>query len=619
MNLLRHACLILASLLALAAAPAHAAFDPVGEDIDIFLANPSFTAERPNVLVFLDNTSNWGANAGGSTKFAVEKTALTTVVTGLSNGLNVGMMLFPETGNPNDNANGGYVRYAVRQMTDDNKSALLSVINNLDRTGDQGSSSNSSSLGMYEVFSYFAGITAPGGSGKVKRDCPGNTAYNSYIASLGNNAFTSCDNTTGAGKTYVSPIINACQKNFVILISNGTTSNQSSNTAAEAALKTVSGGSPSQITLSPANDDWTDEWTKHMANADCNASFSGTQSISTYVIEVDPGSSTTALTWTAMLKSAAFQGKGRYISVSVNAGADALITALKDIFQEVQSVNSVFASTTLPVSVNVRGTNLNQVYIGVFRPDATKLPRWFGNLKLYNLKVANNELFLADSTGTQATNDQKGFISQSANSFWTKASTFWNFRDGTYADTDVGKASDSPDGDLVEKGGAAQQLRIAYLNDHTTRKVYTCTGSCPCAGNSCTVAVSLADSPFDSSNANITALGLGTMTTKTVTSLTSVGTLATATVTAHGFTSGNTVLIAGASPSLYNGTYTIAVVDANTFTYTLASSASGNTATAAATAHNLNSGDLLDITGSTQAGYNVTGAALTKVDANTFT
>ncbi len=27
-----------------------AAFDPIGEDIDIFLANPSFTAQRPNVL-----------------------------------------------------------------------------------------------------------------------------------------------------------------------------------------------------------------------------------------------------------------------------------------------------------------------------------------------------------------------------------------------------------------------------------------------------------------------------------------------------------------------------------------------------------------------------------------
>ena len=33
--------------------------------------------------------------------------------------------------------------------------------------------------------------------------------------------------------------------------------------------------------------------------------------------------------------------------------------------------------------MNVRGTNLNQVYIGVFRPDANKSPRWLGNLKLY--------------------------------------------------------------------------------------------------------------------------------------------------------------------------------------------------------------------------------------------
>jgi hypothetical protein len=36
-------------------------------------------------------------------------------------------------------------------------------------------------------------------------------------------------------------------------------------------------------------------------------------------------------------------------------------------------VNSVFASSTLPVSVNVRGAFLNQVYMGVFRPDANSL------------------------------------------------------------------------------------------------------------------------------------------------------------------------------------------------------------------------------------------------------
>ena len=50
-------------------------------------------------------------------------------------------------------------------------------------------------------------------------------------------------------------------------------------------------------------------------------------------------------------------------------------------------MNSVFASASLPVSVNTQGTFLNQVYIGVFRPDADALPRWPGNLKQYKLGI----------------------------------------------------------------------------------------------------------------------------------------------------------------------------------------------------------------------------------------
>ena len=42
------------------------AFDPVNDDTDIFLANPSFSATRPNVLIFLDNTANWGQTTGGA-------------------------------------------------------------------------------------------------------------------------------------------------------------------------------------------------------------------------------------------------------------------------------------------------------------------------------------------------------------------------------------------------------------------------------------------------------------------------------------------------------------------------------------------------------------------------
>jgi hypothetical protein len=55
--------------------------------------------------------------------------------------------------------------------------------------------------------------------------------------------------------------------------------------------------------------------------------------------------------------------------------------------------------------------------------------------------------------------------------------------------------------------------------------------------------------------------------TKTVTSLTSASTTATATVTSHGYTTGDSITIIGATPTGYNGTFTITNTGVNTFTY----------------------------------------------------
>lgn len=63
---------------------------------------------------------------------------------------------------------------------------------------------------------------------------------------------------------------------------------------------------------------------------------------------------------------------------------------------------------------------------------------------------------------------------------------------------------------------------------------------------------------------------LETSTAKSVTSITRSGSNATATVTAHGWGTGRSVTIAGATQPEYNGTYSITVVSANTFTYTVA-------------------------------------------------
>ncbi|MBX4956996.1 hypothetical protein HJB51_00395 [Rhizobium lentis] len=63
--------------------------------------------------------------------------------------------------------------------------------------------------------------------------------------------------------------------------------------------------------------------------------------------------------------------------------------------------------------------------------------------------------------------------------------------------------------------------------------------------------------------------------------LTSAGTVATATVASGttGLQSGQTVSIAGATPTAYNGSYVITVIDANTFTYNFAGGTSPATGT----------------------------------------
>src|SRR5216683_3101212 len=390
-----------------------AAFDPIGEDIDIFLANPSFTAERPNVLFMIDNTANWNQ------AFTNEKSAMVTVVKSVSSDFNMGLMLFNESGQPDNH--GSYVRFGIRQMDSTNKPALMTVINNFDQLGDKGNNNEVSEM-MYEAYAYWAGITANLGFGQAKRDYGGNTANNPPAASLPGNAFTDASTTT--------------------YTSNGPAAE---NTQALADAQTKLAGlvgknPPDTISITPNGQqgNWMDEYAKFLANGDCRADLPGNQSVTTYVLEVDPGTSGQGPAMTALLQSVAINGKGKYFAVSSANGGSEIVAALKQILGEVQSVNSVFASSSMPVSVNVRGTNLNQVYIGVFRPDPAKSPRWFGNLKLYDLATlsATGDVFLADANGFAATNPSTGFISNSALSFWTQPSAFWNFR-APFAPTDV--------------------------------------------------------------------------------------------------------------------------------------------------------------------------------------
>lgn len=535
---------ILTGLVALWLPLAHA------EDTDLFNTSINTDTERPNVLIIMDNSANWSSND----RFAWEKSTLATVVGNLDDRFNVGLMMFTETGSGNSGNDGGYVRYAARQMSTANKAALGSLITNLDETTDK-SNGGKASLVMDEAYRYFAGQAAYAGASKAKTD-------------LG--AFDGGTFRQGAGSgNYSAPITNSCQKNFIIYISNGKADNASDVSTSTSHLSAF-GGNTAMIALSPSGEQETvaDEWARFMSGSDVSAAQAGTQSIVTYTIDVLPPSTGSGPGWTAMLKSMAAKGKGAYFT---STDASSLSTVLTKIFNEIQSVNSVFAAVTLPVSVSVRGEYLNQIYMGVFRPDAFKSPRWPGNLKLYELGcvstgagTACDAVQLQDADGEAVEDATYGFVKPCVKSFWTGDSTFWSFAPQTNCSTAT-PSSDSPDGDLVEKGGAAQKLRTAYASSQATRPVYTC--------QSCTSGTALSTQAFNSSNATLVSAvdtAYGSVSNVPVSLARTVGsTVVNATATSSiALNTGDSITVSGASDALYNGTYTVtSAPTGTTFTF----------------------------------------------------
>lgn len=474
---------------------------PAQSDIDIYSGNGS-PSNRPNVLLVLDSSANWSSNipapncyyndaAGNPTssgpssseqgkKIGIEKCALHNVINALpvaadGSGLyNVGLMVFNES--PASNS-GGYPRIAIQELSTANKAAILAKIKGLDILADKGNNAAFAKT-MHEAYLYFKGSLPYRGKSTAKFDPA---------------AF-------GADGKYRSPSANACGRNYVIFIANGGPGEVTDNQARD--LLAAAGGStslidyPNSVVKNADEGNWADEYARFMRGVDASGK-EGLQGIITHGVAVT-GASSDGL-YPNFIKSMANYGGGSYYEAS---NANVLVQNLLQIFNEIQSVNSVFASASLPVSVTTRGTYLNQVYIGMFRPDPDGKPRWPGNLKQYKLKVdALGELSMADSNNVDALSSTTGFLKPSAQSYWTEESSFWINQTPLLGDPP--SASDSPDGAIVEKGAAGQRLRASFATSRDARKVYTCIG---CAGDT---TLGTSTTTFNTANTALTALKLG--------------------------------------------------------------------------------------------------------------
>lgn len=497
------------------------------EDIDLFASGGVATTSDPNLIIILDNTANWNQPVGPTSKFAALKSALAAAVDALTDAtgnINVGLMLFNEAGGaaatggqPTGSHDGAYVRYAARTMTDAaNRAQLVALINGLDSTNDRGAAAQAA-MALEEARRYLGGMQVLNG--------------NNTGAKVDRSAMS-------AGQsTYVSPVsINGCQRNFVLFVSNGPPTADDQTTALPFVRALNGGVAPSQLALpapypppilaasQDAAPNWMDEYAALLRRTPYPGSLPGNQpdaanSIVSYAIALhDPGNNgentSSAASGRALILNTAIHGGGKYFDAT---DASSLALAIGAILAEAQAVDSVFASSALPVSVNALGTYLNQIYMGMFRPDPTSSPRWVGNMKQYQFAYnsSTGTLELIDALNRSAINAAGGFIAPTAQSFWSTAQTTGPILPAGTATVDFFAAApagtgltparqkqEAPDGEVVDKGAVAQQIRAAYLGNQSARNVYTC----PAAG--CTPGASLSGSAshaFDT--ANLTCAG----------------------------------------------------------------------------------------------------------------
>lgn len=477
------------------------------EDVDLFVGNQAASNGLPNVLFIVDNTANW------TQAFTNEIAALSSTFAALPENpdgtarFNIGLMLSAETGSSDSNVSGGYVRAAIRPMTAANKQKYAAMISALDVGKDKGNG-GASSLTMAEAYRYFSRGAPYSGNNKAKADYTGNTgadwsnsatttaslAAMRAIYTLPGNALSSKSATR-----YNSASSSECGKNYIVYISNGAPQDNSQYISQANSMLAAAGGDTTQISLSPtgSQSNVTDEWARFMRLS---------LSVTTYAIDVNPSSTGQGPGWTrALFSMSEGVGGGKYIGVNSasNAGQE-IAGAITKVLSEIQAVNSVFASVSLPVSANTQGAYANQVYIGMFRPQAGTYPRWVGNLKQYQMGMVNNALRLVDADRSVAINNLTGFVTECARSFWTPTSpdTYWSFNPmgecipPSSASSNSYRISNYPDGNIVEKGAHAYKVRAS-----SSRTLKTCTpGSCSSLTS------------FNTGNTNITQARLGAAT-----------------------------------------------------------------------------------------------------------
>ena len=285
--------------------------------------------------------------------------------------------------------------------------------------------------------------------------------------------FAGKDSWFNPGVTYTSPMQERCQKNYIIIMTDGQpTEDQDSKLTSGTYINNDTigdydndGGDPGSYANNGS--DYLDDVAKYLYENDCHPTLGdGTsfdkQNITTYTIGFQLNHQ--------LLEDTASNGGGEYYTAT---NYSELSEAFYQIMSSISEENAVFVAPVVPISRMNRTYAGDRIYLGFFKPQQTG--RWIGNIKRYALDDYGT---LYDANGAPATTPE-GLIKSNALSFWTT------------------QGNDGPD---VAAGGAAEVLNL-MIEGMTARNLYTYTGT--------VAALNDTSNAFEIANTAITNAGLG--------------------------------------------------------------------------------------------------------------
>ncbi len=404
------------------------------------------------------------ADLVSKTRLEQVQSAVEIMVRGNSR-VDIGLMVFDTTSNPSSKAwTGGSVIYPIEDVGAD-RNNFFSALKNL-----KPEARTMLSETYYEALMYYGGKDVTFAE------------FNSppVVGSA----------TESSGAIYTSPISGECDKNYIVVLSDGQPNGDDVPVATQSALsstfdagscsdditsdywddnreatldtiKDVQAGTVENFRLS-TKDNCLDElsnwaYQNDVAEISGKTAHDGEQNIITHTIgfqlEAPSGASAAEIAVITgakkLLDNTAKGAGGEFYEAKDQAG---LIDIFNKIIAGALEINTTFSSPAVSVNAFNRSTHLDDLYFTLFEPAMTN--HWNGNLKKYKLDFATDATtkvvtpFIADRFGVNAVDPTTGFFDDNSTSFWSTA----------------------VDGHIVSQGGAASALT-------NTRNVVTFTGS----------------------------------------------------------------------------------------------------------------------------------------------